>query len=58
MCDAPSVAIKLSYVGVQMVFEILHVVILGDGSRKFVSDGVQCERQECDGPEFWKKDLL
>jgi hypothetical protein len=38
MCGASSMAIDLSYVGVQMVFEILHGVIFGDGSRKFVFD--------------------
>ena len=58
MCGAPSVAIDLSYVGVQMVFEILHGVIFGDGSGQFVFDGAQCERQICDGPEFWNIDLL
>ena len=46
------------YVGVQMVFEILHGVIFGDGSSQIIFDGAQCERELCDGSEFWNIDIL
>jgi hypothetical protein len=63
MCDAPSVAIDLSSVtnlcgSTDGVRDFAWYHFFGDGSRQFVFDGAQCERQVCDGPEFWNIDLL
>jgi hypothetical protein len=58
MCGSPSVAIDQIYVGVQMVFEILHGIIFDDCSSQIIFDGAQCERELCDGPGFWNIDLL